>query len=234
MTTKTRDVAGRDKLIQDHLGYVRGIAAKVKKSLSPQLDFDELVAYGAQGLVEAADRYDPSRGIAFTTFSYYRIRGAIYDGLRQQGWLNRSQYARFSAASNSYLQNTGDRTSGGEPSAGRQGSTEQAVQDLASTLDDLATIFLTSMTGDDGVEFPDQVTPDGAEVLESRETSEQVQQAVRRLPDKERRLMEGYYFKNLSLEQAGQTLGLSKSWASRLHTRAIRLLSRELEHLAAT
>ena len=105
------------------------------------------------------------------------------------------------------------------------------MKDLAGALDDLATVFLTSMCGD-GEEPVDDATPDGEEVLEGKETQVEVRRAVQRLPDKERQLMEGYYFKNLSLEQAGKTLGLSKSWSSRLHTRAVRLLSRELGHLA--
>jgi RNA polymerase sigma factor FliA len=224
----TPNPSDRDQLIEEHLGYVRAIAAKVRKSLSPNLDFDELVAYGSKGLVEAADRFDATRGVAFTTFSYYRIRGAIYDGLRQQGWLNRSQYARFSAASNSYLQNIGDRE---QPASGAPSNPTQAAHELAGALDDLTTVFLTSMCGD-GEEPVDDATPDGEEVLEDKETRVEVRQAVQRLPDKERQLMEGYYFKNLSLEQAGKTMGLSKSWSSRLHTRAVRLLSRELGHLA--
>jgi RNA polymerase sigma factor for flagellar operon FliA len=228
MTRAPTDQHQRDQLIKEHLGFVRAVAAKVKKSLSPQLDFEELVAYGSKGLVEAAERFDPSRGVAFTTFSYYRIRGAIYDGLRQQGWLSRSQYGRFVAAANSYMENQAERGAGPAGTV----KTEQTVEDLANTLDDLATIFLTSMSGEDGPEPADQSTPDGSRALEEKESSAAVQHAVRKLPAKERSLVERYYYGDTSLAQAGRDLGLSKSWASRLHARAIRLLSRELGHLA--
>ena len=63
-----------------------------------------------RGLLEAAERFDETRGVAFTTFSYYRIRGAIFDGLRQLGWMNRSQWARYSAHANELLQNQAERS----------------------------------------------------------------------------------------------------------------------------
>ena len=70
-----------------------------------EIDFDDLVEYGVIGLLEAADRFDPSIGANFMTFAYYRIRGAIYDGLRGMGWMSRTEYAkaRFEERANEYL-----------------------------------------------------------------------------------------------------------------------------------
>jgi RNA polymerase sigma factor for flagellar operon FliA len=214
--------ADREKLVQEHLGYVRSVAAKVKRELnSPNVDFDELVAYGSRGLMEAAQRFDPARGVAFTTFSYYRIRGAIFDGLREIGWLGRSQYARFAAGANAYLGNQAER-----PSAQRGLSTEQRVTEVAEALEDLTTIFLTAMDGPD--EPIDVVTPDGATAVEAKQASEAIRAAVAELPEKERTLVELFYFEGLSLQDAGKSLGLSKSWSSRLHARAIQLLAKKL------
>jgi RNA polymerase sigma factor for flagellar operon FliA len=218
------------RLIQEHLGYVRSIAAKVKQSLqAPQLDFDELVAFGSKGLVEAAQRFDPTRGVAFTTYSYYRIRGAIFDGLRQTGWLNRSQYARFSEAANSYLENHSERESSREQHATT--SAEETVRTMTDTLQDLAVIFLTSFNANEQRELADRQTLDGSQSLEGKETREAVQRALQGLPEKERLLVDYYYFQGLSLAESGKKLGLSTSWSSRLHARAIRLLAQELEHL---
>lgn len=221
------------RLIQEHLGYVRSIAAKVRRSLqASQLDFDELVAFGSKGLVEAAQRFDPTRGVAFTTYSYYRIRGAIFDGLRQTGWLNRSQYARFSEASNSYLENHSERESSrGQHAATSRTTTEETVKTMTGTLQDLAVIFLTSINADEQRELADRQTPDGSQSLEGKETREAVQRALQCLPEKERLLVDYYYFQGLSLAESGKKLGLSTSWSSRLHARAIRLLAQELGHL---
>ena len=65
--------------------YVRSIARKILRTLSSCIELDDLISYGMMGLLEAAERYDPKKGVSFTTFSYYRIKGAIYDGLRGMG-----------------------------------------------------------------------------------------------------------------------------------------------------
>ncbi|MBK8480032.1 MAG: sigma-70 family RNA polymerase sigma factor [Proteobacteria bacterium] len=214
----------RDRLIHEHLGYVRSLAGKVRRELGGSLDHDELVAFGMRGLVEAADRFDATRGIAFTTFSYYRIRGAIFDGLRQLGWLSRSEYARFLAASNELLANTAERPTAGQPEV----DTEQALGDVVKTLDQVATIFVMSL-GDAGVgDLADTRAADPALASEQAQVGRAVRAAIAGLPERERTLIEGHYYRGLTLEAVGQQLGLSKSWASRLHARAIAQLTEAL------
>ena len=70
--------------------YVRSLAATVRKQFNAQLEIDELIAYGQIGLLEAADRFDPKVGANFLTFAHYRIKGAIFDGLRKMGVLKGS------------------------------------------------------------------------------------------------------------------------------------------------
>lgn len=220
--------AERNELIQSNMGYVRALAAQLKKEISSSIDYEDLVAYGIKGLVEAAERFDPTRGVAFTTFAYYRIRGAIFDGLRQQGWLNRNDSCRFSAAANDYLSNATDRPA---PPSPTPPSREEVITDLANTLNDLSAIFLTSLTTAKQSELADKSQLDACEALENKEMGTVVKAAVRRLPPKERKLIELYYFDGLNLQSAGKELGLSKSWASRLHSKAIRLLAKEIEEL---
>ena len=76
-----------NQLIEQYGSFVRSIARQVKKSVSPRIELDDLIAYGMTGLLEAGERFDAKQGANFTTFSYYRIRGAIYDGLRGMGWV---------------------------------------------------------------------------------------------------------------------------------------------------
>src|SRR5262247_3660790 len=99
------DLKDRNAVITQYTPYVRSIAGKIKKTIAKEIEFDDLVEYGMIGLLEAADRYDPKHGANFMTFAYYRIRGAIYDGLRGMGWMSRSEYAkaRFEERANEYL-----------------------------------------------------------------------------------------------------------------------------------
>ena len=216
--------AERQRLVEGHIAFVRSIAAKVKEQLPREIDFEDLVGYGTQGLIEAADRYDPVHGTAFSTFSYYRIRGAIYDGLRGMGWLPRGEYAKHRAEerANAYLQNVSDRDVG---SAG-QDTLDDDVRSIADALGGLATIFVMAL--DSLTEEPVDGAPLSSQLVEEQQQRHVVREALASLPDKERRLLELYYFEDRSLLDAGAELGLSKSWASRLHARAITLLKEAL------
>ena len=84
----------RGRLIEECQGLVRSLALRVQKSLPRHFELDDLISYGQVGLAEAARDFDPTRGGQFTTFAYYRIRGAIYDGISKMAWVNRAQYRR--------------------------------------------------------------------------------------------------------------------------------------------
>jgi len=219
-----------NQLVEKHLSLVQAIARKVKKTLNASIELDDLVGYGSKGLVEAAERFDARHGVAFTTFAYYRIRGAIYDGLRAMGWYSRADYARYRAEerANEYLRNRADREGAGQAQAGAAGAGSPSASEAATLaevheiLSSVATVHITSLEAASSV--PDESLPAADVAVDNHRLSHRVRQAVAALPDKERRLMELYYFADKNLEEAGAELGLSKSWACRLHARAVDLL----------
>jgi RNA polymerase sigma factor for flagellar operon FliA len=231
--------APRDQLVEQHLHLVQSIAAKLKRRLGKTMEPGDLVGYGTQGLIEAANKFDPKQGTAFGTFAYYRIRGAIFDGMRTMGWYSRGDYARFRAEerANEYLATASEREAAdraAHPAGAAQGKSADKPEDKSKVLEDIAEILagvaavhITSIEAardapDDRFQAPDDA------VLEA-EGRERVRAALTKLPEKERRLMELYYFVDMKLEDAGKKLGLSKSWASRLHTRAVNHLREVLE-----
>jgi RNA polymerase sigma factor for flagellar operon FliA len=215
----------RQRLVDTNVPFVRSIAAKIKEQLPREIEFDDLVAYGMQGLLEAADRYDGRHGTTFTTFAYYRVRGAIFDGLRGMGWLPRAEYAklRFEERAAAYLQNLTDRDAGAASQGDRAETLENNLRELANALGGVAAIFVTSLEARE-----EAASPAPQHEIELRERSRVMREAVRTLPEKERRLLELYYYEDKSLGEAAEALGLSKSWASRLHARAIVLLQSAL------
>ena len=222
-------MSDRDKLVEQHLPLVQAIAGKLKRSLGRHLAFDDLVAYGSRGLIEAASRFDPSQGASFQTFAYYRIRGAMLDGVRTMGWYSRGDYARYCAEQRAteYLRTEAERDAGrtaDEPSPAP--TTEGALADVAAILANVASIHLTSLEA--AAEIEDEKLPPPDEDLARLQEQGRVRAAVAKLPDKERRLMELYYFGQKTLLEAGEELGLSKSWACRLHARAVTLLREAL------
>ena len=216
-----------NQLVEKHLSLVQAIARKVKKTLNASIEVDDLIGYGSKGLVEAAERFDARHGVAFTTFAYYRIRGAMYDGLRAMGWYSRADYARYRAEerANEYLRSRADREGAAQAEAGAAGKKadpETTLAEVNEILSGVATVHITSLEAASSVADESLPAPDVA--VDSHRMSRRVREAVAALPDKERRLMELYYFADKNLEQAGAELGLSKSWACRLHARAVELL----------
>jgi RNA polymerase sigma factor for flagellar operon FliA len=229
-------VAASDKedLVRKHLALVEAIARKVKRTLGAAMEVDDLVGYGHKGLVEAAERFDGRAGVAFTTFAYYRIRGAMYDGIRTMGWYSRADYARYRAGerANQYLQSQADQE--GAARAQSPGAASAAPPDRAAARArgaagrcGIATIHITSIEAASRVADESLPAPDAA--VDTARLSRRVREAMAALPDKERRLMELYYFGDKNLEEAGAQLGLSKSWACRLHARAVDLLRRAMD-----
>src|SRR5665213_2867445 len=80
----------RDSLLAEHLGLVHHVARQLSRTLAPKADIDEMVSAGTMGLMSALEGFDPSRGLAFSTFAAPRIRGAILDELRRQDHVPRS------------------------------------------------------------------------------------------------------------------------------------------------
>lgn len=219
----------RDGLVEKHLPLVQSVARKLKSQITARVDFDDLVGYGSKGLLEAAERFDPKHGVAFTTFAYYRIRGAMLDGLRTMGWYSRADYARYRAEerANEYLQNQSARE-GAAAAAGAaaEPSTEATLGSLAEVLGAVATVHITSLEA--AASVVDERLPAPDAVLDTDRLSLRLREAVKALPDRERNLMELYYFADKNLEEAGAAMGLSKSWACRLHARAVDLLRDQL------
>ena len=224
----------KDDLVRKHLALVEGIARKVKRTLGGAIEVDDLVGYGRKGLVEAAERFDGRAGVAFTTFAYYRIRGAMYDGIRTMGWYSRADYARYRAEerANQYLQTQSDQEGAARaqnPGAAGSGKPDagETLASIADTLSGVATIHITSLEAASRVADESAPAPDSA--VDTVRLSRRVREALKALPDKERQLMELYYFGEKNLEEAGAQLGLSKSWACRLHARAVDLLRRAMD-----
>lgn len=215
----------RKTVLEKYGPYVRSLAATVRKQFNAQLELDELISYGQIGLLEAADRFDARMGANFLTFAHYRIKGAIFDGLRKMGILKgsdaRSSYQ--SERATAYLGNLADRDQGG-----RGGRMEDDVREISDAVTGLAMVFATGFEAEAGSQMVDETLPPDQRI-EIEQLRVRVKAAIEKLPEKERKLLQGYYFQGKTLEEAGAEIGQSKSWASRLHARAIERLKELLD-----
>ncbi len=219
----------RDELISQYMPYAASIASRVCQSLSSAVDYEEVLCNARLGLLEAARRFDESHEVDFRTFAYYRIKGAIYDGLRRSGWLPRTLYAKikFEEAANEYLQNRSLR--------GAQDIVKEHDDGaVAETVNSLASIYIISLDAAEDLEIEDTDATNVEQRTEFLQIRQYMRDAISSLPEKEKQLVKMYYFQNKTLEEIGDRLGLSKSWTSRLHARALELLFKRIRHKAMT
>ena len=218
----------RDQLIEEHRSFVRAIAVEIVRTLPPHIELEELIACGNLGLVEAAARYDPRYRTSFRTFAYYRIRGSIYDALRNMAPLTRREYgrARFAANANDLLQTTADDEQSSVDNAAE--SIDDEIAAAQAAIDALIPVYLLSMDGDQVPDLADG-QPSVLSRIEEQELTALARSMVKQLPPDDRQIIEEVYFKNRAIAYVGADLGISKSWASRLHARAIKRLRELME-----
>ncbi len=218
--------------VEDYLPRVRAIAMQVCKEISPRLSLDDLVGYGSIGLLEAARRFDCSQGSDFWTYARQRVRGAIYDGLRETGQLKRCDYARLQLAirANEVLQHLADHERDLQPSNDSVPTIEDDLHGLYEALSNVTVTYVASLEAlvEEGAEFAAD-TSSIDDTLDARSAPKRVQALLSTLPERERHFIVKHYFEGKSLLEAGSELGLSKSWSSRLHARAVLMLRRQME-----
>jgi RNA polymerase sigma factor FliA len=224
VSSESPDVLAR---FHAELDLVDIIARQLGRRVSRTVSLDDLRSFGREGLLQAARSYDPSRGVPFRRWANVRIRGAMIDGLRQWGDLPRRLYRELRAleAADRVLEAFDE-----EDAANPATTPEAADARLTSYLAGMATaIAVGSMMAAPR----ESVNADGREVspedlLAEAEMVARVKAIVTTLPVQERTLVERHYFGGDTLDDAAASLGLSKSWGSRLHARAIEAIAREL------
>jgi RNA polymerase sigma factor for flagellar operon FliA len=208
----------RERLVADHLAWAKGLAAGLRRRHSLLAAEEDLTAYAQAGLVEAAARFDPARGVSFTTFAHYRVVGALWDGVRQMGWQpRRRSEACFERGANHYLAELASDQPRGPRAASRLLEERTAA---------LAVIFLAALDGA-GPEPADEGKPSALQQLERAQLTIGLRHTLAQLPQRERRLLEGIYYEGRELQAVAAELGISPPWACRLHQRAVERL-REL------
>lgn len=204
-----------DRLVETHRSYAHAIAAEVAKKLPSHVERAELQSAAELGLVEAAAAFDGRPGVQFKTYAYYRIRGAVYDSIRKATWFSSKQYSEYVAAAgaNEYLAD--------QAAAGTDGPATLAEMDRH--VGAVVACFMLSLESNKTPAPADQRKSAEQELL-ADETEARLRTAIEELPERNRKIIEACYYQNRTLDDVGREMGLSKSWACRLHARGIEML----------
>lgn len=226
-----RENSSRQKLVMKYLPLVKYHINRLAVKPPRHLEQEDLVSYGIVGLLEAIDRFDPSRGIKFENYASQRVRGAILDALRQAHWAPRTLIKKLRRVSSAYRRL--EQEQGGEVTdaqlAATLGITIAELQELMERSSQMAVLSLEdyligqweeggSVLGECLV---DPTSPDPAAYSERQELHRALVKGLEQLKEKDRLVLNLYYYEGLTLKEIGKVLGISESRVCQLHGRAI-------------
>jgi len=212
-----------DEMFMLHLGLVRAIAWKTHQRLPRSVELDDLVAYGQIGLLEAIAAFDATRGRKFTTYAWYRIRGAMLDGLGKMAWFDRAAFegGRYERKPSAARTPSPDAAAGPPPASTPGTAPADGTADSPPARRPMRTdLENVSVMGKE---------KDAGEAALHRELMLFLRDLVSALPEKEAALLRGTFFEGRTLTEAARRVGISTAWASRLQTRTLADLRIALE-----
>lgn len=219
--------AARDTLIVQYIYLIRYVVGRVKVTLPATVSIEDIAGYGVEGLINAIERYSPQKNTRFETYALIRIRGAILDKIRSEDFLPRSVRKKLKEIKNA--QEELKQTLGRMPTTAEVAQfldmEPDKVTQLLSEDSTMTSIYDKRGNTDDSVEIIDTIqdthklTPH--EEMEEKNVKQELERALRRLPERERVIMVLYYQENMTLKEIGATINMSESRVCQLHAQAI-------------
>jgi len=229
----------RDELIERYIHLAKYVVDRLNIKPSASVSYDDLVAQAIVGLIDAVDRYDPTRGVKFETYAYCRIRGAVMDMLREMDWVPRSVRAKEADLREIYAQLEGalGRSPTDEEVAEQLGLSSEKFADFVQDVGQWAMVSfedtLAACTGEEElalsevIEDEQAISPAGH--AERQDQRRLLAGAIDELPEKERTVISLYYRDGLTLKEIGKVLGVTESRVCQVHTKAVLRLQSKLQ-----
>ncbi len=226
---KRQEVDERERIIDEFLPIIKHLAFKVSRGFDDDSITEDLISSGVLGLLEAMEKFDPSRGIKLNTYAYLRIRGAMIDELRKRDWFPRS--ARTKAKK---LEEVVRKL---EAKLGRYPREEEVAAELKVDLDDYLVMLkdfgslsilsiedISEVSGMDRDGLIRHVMEDGASPekwAEMRELETLLGHEIDRLPEKQKLVLSLYYYEDMNMKEIAEVLGITEARISQIHSQAI-------------
>lgn len=222
--------AEREKMIETHLSLVDFLVDRMMNQVPGFVDREDIRSAALMGLMDAASRFDPRRGVLFKTFAERRIRGSVFDEVRRMDWFSRTMREKQSRLSK-VTEGLGKRL-------GRAPEDTEIAADLEMTIDEFHDLqFQVSQLGhvslnenlDDGDDssqtfidnLEDRNQASVQERIEANELTQELAGYLEQLSEKERLVVALLYYEELSQKEISEVLELSEGRISQLHTQAL-------------
>ena len=229
----------RELIIKEFAHVVKVMAYRLAYRLPAYMDAEDLVSVGIIGLMDAMDKYDPSREAKFKTYAEYRIRGAMLDEIRSMDWIPRSVHERVTLLQRTQAQllNTLGRPPTDEEVAAEMKLSPAELEDFLVRSQGAVLVSLDdfNLHEPDGPKILDVLAdtqhPDPLTTILNDRERERVADAIQQLPEKERLVLTLYYYEELTMKEIGRILKVTESRVCQIHTKAVLHLKGKLESL---
>ena len=229
-----RDTAALHRLVTAYMRLAISMASKFRRYGAPMND---LIQEASLGLMKAAEKFDPDRGVKFETFCTQRIRGAMFDELRSMDWvprLVRSRTAKVEKVRKSIEMETGSRATEDEV-AKRLNVTGDEFEKLQKDSRPISMVSLTRkcFETDSSKDVREiDVVEDGRQENPLQAVQKQDLQALitKGLSRAERLIVILYYYEEMTMKEIGSTLDLSESRVSQMHSSILARLKAQMQH----
>ncbi len=221
----------RDDLVKEHLDLAEFVVYRMRPQIPASVSVDELKSAAMHGLMEAAARFDPGRGVMFKTFAEPRIRGAVRDELRKMDWFSRSMRDKHNRVLKEikHLEQKLGREPDEEEIAGSMGVALEDYRQMLNEIGHLGIVSLQEVLDDSsdtaGTTFMDQLGDSGSdspyEALGKKETVSHLAGMIDRLSEKERLVVTLFYYEEFTQKEIAGILELSEGRISQLHSQAL-------------
>lgn len=230
----------REEMILKYIPYVKYIASRLVSGKPPGVESEDLVSFGILGLIDAIEKFDPSKGLKFETYATLRIRGSIIDELRKISWIPKSAFSKLSLLNQARteLENELSREPSDDELAKQMNTSVSDVHQIQTYINYVSVISLDEVffkSDDEELQFKniveDVTSPQPEKILEDDEKLKVLNNALQMLSEKDRIILNLYYYEKLTLKEIGKILDVSESRVSQLHSRAIIRIRENLKKL---
>ncbi|HHW56572.1 MAG TPA: FliA/WhiG family RNA polymerase sigma factor [Clostridia bacterium] len=216
----------RNEIIIKYMPLVKHIVKKLIISDIIQSEYEDLINQGVIGLIDAIEKYQPTKGVKFETYATLRIRGEIIDYLRKKDWMPRSLKKKYKK-----IEETVETL---QQKYNREPTVEEITEACGlNGTDVLKTLSYMNVSNINSLEeviennfkvhaISDIEFKNPEEELLYKELKRKLANAIDRLPEKERLIITLYYYEDLNYKDISKILNLTESRISQIHTKAIK------------
>jgi RNA polymerase sigma factor FliA len=223
----------RDQIVLENLPLVKVIAIRVHENLPMHVDLEDLVHAGVLGLLDAVERFDEARNVAFQAYAKHRIKGAILDSLRQLDWASRDQRKRQKEvdATKSDLAAELGRAPTEIEMAGRMGVSLERWRRMQIELPPASAGAPPNPDGecDRAPEYTAAPALQPDRMCRHSQMRTTLARAIGTLPARYQRVVWLYYSNELTMKEIGEILGVNESRISQIHSTALKKMALVLE-----